>query len=43
MENGTIVGKGTHRDLMKGCKVYQEIASSQLSESKLRTEVLENE
>ena len=31
IEDGAIVGKGTHRELMESCKVYQEIAYSQLS------------
>ena len=34
-ENGAIVGKGTHRELMESCKVYQEIAYSQLSKEEL--------
>mgnify|MGYP001216079450 CR=1 FL=1 len=35
MDKGQVVGKGTHRDLLKTCKVYREIASSQLSEEEL--------
>lgn len=35
IENGAIVGKGTHRELMESCKVYQEIAYSQLSKEEL--------
>lgn len=35
IEDGTIVGKGTHRELMESCKVYQEIAYSQLSKEEL--------
>lgn len=35
IEDGAIVGKGTHRELMEGCKVYQEIAYSQLSKEEL--------
>lgn len=35
LEQGQIVGKGTHQELMKNCQVYQEIASSQLKESEL--------
>lgn len=35
IEDGTIVGKGTHRELMENCKVYQEIAYSQLSKEEL--------
>lgn len=35
IEDGAIVGKGTHRELMESCKVYQEIAYSQLSKAEL--------
>lgn len=35
LEDGKIVGVGKHSDLMKTCKVYQEIANSQLSEKEL--------
>ena len=35
IEDGAIVGKGTHRELMESCKVYQEIAYSQLSKEEL--------
>jgi ATP-binding cassette subfamily B protein len=35
LDNGEIVGKGTHRELLKSCEVYVEIASSQLSEEEL--------
>lgn len=35
IEDGAIVGKGTHRELMENCKVYQEIAYSQLSKEEL--------
>ena len=35
LDNGNIVGVGTHDDLMKNCEVYQEIAHSQLSEEEL--------
>jgi ATP-binding cassette subfamily B protein len=35
LENGKIVGKGTHQDLMKTCQTYQEIATSQLSKEEL--------
>jgi ATP-binding cassette subfamily B protein len=35
LDNGEIAGVGTHRDLMKNCKVYQEIALSQLSKEEL--------
>ena len=35
LENGEIVGKGTHRELLHSCEVYREIAMSQLSEDEL--------
>lgn len=35
LENGEIVGIGTHEKLMKDCNVYQEIALSQLSKEEL--------
>jgi len=36
LDEGKIVGQGTHQELMKNCQVYQEIAASQLSEDDLR-------
>ena len=35
LDQGSIVGNGTHEELMKSCSVYQEIASSQLSKEEL--------
>jgi ATP-binding cassette subfamily B protein len=35
LENGEIVGTGTHRELLENCKVYQEIVLSQLSKEEL--------
>jgi ATP-binding cassette, subfamily B, multidrug efflux pump len=35
LDEGRIVGKGTHAELMKTCKVYQELALSQLSMEEL--------
>ena len=35
LENGEIVGRGTHRELLHSCEVYREIALSQLSEAEL--------
>lgn len=35
MDNGRIVGIGTHRELLNNCEVYREIAKSQLSEEEL--------
>jgi len=36
LENGSIVGEGTHKELMKNCSVYKEIALSQLSKEELK-------
>lgn len=36
LDDGEIAGIGTHRELLKTCGVYREIASSQLSEEELR-------
>lgn len=35
LDKGECVGMGTHQELMKTCKVYQEIAYSQLSKEEL--------
>lgn len=35
LEEGKIVGKGTHEELMKNCETYKQIALSQLSEEEL--------
>lgn len=35
LEDGAVVGKGTHDELMQNCEVYREIAYSQLSEEEL--------
>ena len=35
LDNGKCVGKGTHKELLKSCPVYLEIARSQLAESEL--------
>ncbi len=35
MDEGRIVGKGTHEELMKTCEVYRQIAKSQLSKQEL--------
>lgn len=36
LDEGKIVGQGTHQELMKNCQVYQEIAASQLPEDDLQ-------
>lgn len=43
LDNGKIVGSGSHDELMKNCKVYQEIAKSQLSEKELKGGNLDEE
>ena len=35
LDEGRIVGKGTHRELMESCDIYRETAVSQLSEAAL--------
>ena len=35
LEEGKIVGKGTHEELLKNCETYKQIALSQLSEEEL--------
>ena len=35
LDEGKIVGKGTHKELMENCETYQEIALSQLSKEEL--------
>jgi ATP-binding cassette subfamily B multidrug efflux pump len=36
LDDGRVVGKGTHKELMETCETYQEIATSQLSLEELR-------
>jgi len=36
LDEGKCVGKGTHKELMKSCDVYKEIAESQLGEEELK-------
>lgn len=45
LDEGNIVGKGTHQELLETCPVYQQIAKSQLSEEDLKKakEVSEHE
>ncbi|MEG1066944.1 MAG: ABC transporter ATP-binding protein, partial [Erysipelotrichaceae bacterium] len=42
LDNGKIVGKGNHKELLNSCEVYQEIAYSQLSKEELENESNEN-
>ncbi len=36
LDNGKIVGKGTHKELLQSCATYREIAESQLSKEELQ-------
>ena len=36
LDNGRIVAKGKHKDLLETCSVYYEIAKSQLTEEELK-------
>lgn len=38
LDNGSIAGMGTHRELLKNCGVYREIAESQLSKEEIENE-----
>ena len=38
LDDGRMAGLGTHRELMKNCEVYRQIAMSQLSEEELANE-----
>ena len=38
LDDGKIVGRGTHDELLKGCEVYRQIARSQLSAKELGIE-----
>lgn len=38
LDDGNVVGMGTHRELLNNCAIYKEIASSQLSEEELSNE-----
>ncbi len=35
LDEGKMVGKGTHKELLETCRIYKEIATSQLSEEEL--------
>lgn len=40
LNQGKVVGKGNHLELLRDCKVYREIAESQLSEAEFKAEML---
>ena len=39
MEDGQIVGSGTHRELLRSCPLYRESAELQLGEEEVRHEL----
>ena len=41
LDDGKIVGKGTHKELLRDCPEYYQIASSQLSEKELEQDMKE--
>lgn len=41
LDNGSIVGTGTHQQLLRDCDVYREIASSQFSDEEMKKELKE--
>ena len=43
LDDGKIVGKGTHEELLKTCDSYYQIAASQLSESELKEAMKEED
>ena len=42
LDEGKIVGRGRHKELLKNCEVYRQIASSQLSEKELAVDLEDN-
>ncbi|VUX16267.1 ABC transporter ATP-binding protein [Dorea formicigenerans] len=43
LDDGKIVGKGTHEELLETCDAYYQIAASQLSESELKEAMKEDD
>ena len=39
LDDGQVAGIGTHKELLKNCEVYQQIAASQLSEEELKADM----
>ena len=39
LDDGEVVGKGTHKELLKNCEAYYQIAASQLSEAELAADM----
>ena len=42
LDEGKIAGIGTHKELLKSCDAYYQIASSQLSEEELKRDLEES-
>ena len=42
LEDGEVVGMGTHKELLKSCKLYREIAEIQLGEEEVKNELESN-
>ena len=43
LDEGKIAGIGTHKELLKTCDAYYQIASSQLSEEELKRDLEEGQ
>ncbi len=43
LNEGKMVGKGTHQELLRDCAIYREIAKSQLSEAEFQKELAKGE
>lgn len=43
LDEGEVAGIGTHRELLKSCEVYQQIATSQLSEAEIAKDLNDTE
>ncbi len=41
LDQGKVVGKGNHKELLKSCSIYQEIVKSQISEAEYKKELKE--
>ena len=39
LDEGKLVGKGTHKELVKTCETYMQIAKSQLSEAEFAASI----
>jgi ATP-binding cassette subfamily B protein len=39
LDQGKVVGKGNHKELLKSCPIYQEIVKSQISEAEYEKEL----